>query len=163
MNRLRLATPFALLYVPFIIMYVLSLGCATQFGDKLTMTAFMGSYEHGVTSEEGLCSPTGEKLVVPEDDLTIGDEPVRAICEKTTWHTFIRRPWGTSENTVTVTESIEVIGQTGKGLSDNMAGVAGEDIGGKALKAFTPGGAAGGLVETVVEGIGGEAVPAPGE
>lgn len=45
------------------------------------------------------------------------------------WQTAIGRTWGTVDIEATIDESSERVASTGDGMSDNMAGVLGEDLG----------------------------------
>lgn len=137
MNRLRVSAPFALLYLPFLIVFILSLGCAIQFGHDFTATGFMGSHERSSVVE----------------DVKDGE-----VIKRTTLSTFDRRPWGTSTISTEVGLKSEKTLQSGKGISARMAATIKGAL--KAAKSvFAPGTSVVDLAKTIKGS--GAPVPAP--
>ncbi len=88
---------------------LLCAGCSLEVGPRGLSVMFAGSIYHH-----------SEPLELPDGS--------RAI-----WKTEVRRTWGTTITEFEITPEGEAGSVAGSGMSDNTAGVLGDDLGGKAL------------------------------
>lgn len=145
-------------------------GCRAHFGPgpRVSASFAMSTYTHGETTTQLLCTAESATLLDVSangdsaDVSANGDSQKLYVCEQTTWTTDVARPYGTSGNEYYIDTQQESGSITGKGISSNLSGVIGEDVGGRAaelvIKGLVPTAAVVDLLERKDEAV--PAVPA---